>query len=38
VLRLLGDLLSTPFHLVMFLLTRGRARRRLRQDIEEHRP
>jgi len=35
-LRLALDLLSTPFHLLAFLLTRAAARRRLARDIEEH--
>jgi hypothetical protein len=37
-LKLLLDLLSTPFHLLAFLLTRSRHRRALRRALEESAP
>ena len=41
-LRLLGwlvaDLVSIPFHLLIFLLRRGRLRRRFRRMLEESAP
>ena len=33
--RLVLDLLSTPFHLLVFLFTRARHRRALRRALEE---
>jgi len=35
-LLLLGDLLSTPLHLVLFLARRGRHRAHFRAALEEH--
>lgn len=37
-LALILDLASTPFHLVIFLLTRRAQAARLRKDLEEQRP
>ena len=34
-LQLAGDLLSTPFHLLAFLCTRGRQRRRLLDELHK---
>lgn len=34
-LQLAGDLLSIPFHLAMFLCTRGRVRRAFRHALDE---
>jgi hypothetical protein len=34
-LRLAGDLLSTPFHILAFLCTRGRQRRRLLDELHK---
>lgn len=37
VLTLFADLLSVPFHLAIFLCTRGRQRKRFNQTISEAR-
>lgn len=34
-LQLAGDLLSTPFHLLAFVCTRGRQRRRLLDELRK---
>lgn len=38
VLWLVADLLSTPFHVVVFLASRGRTRARFADTLREHRP